>query len=1216
MKLKILSWNVRGANDRNKRKVIKTLIRSQKVDMVCLQETKIQDMSQGVVHSLGVGRFLGWGAVNARGAAGGVVVFWDKRILELVGMEVGLFSISCRFKNCEDGFLWFFTGVYGPISKSFREPFWEELGAIRGLWSDPWCIGGDFNVIRFPSERSRGGRLSGSMRSFSEVIDELALRDLPLQGGLFTWSGGLNGQSRSRLDRFLVSEDWENHFSGVSQCTLPRPVSDHFPILLDGGGVRRGPIPFRFENMWMKEEGFKELLKGWWQGFSFSGSYSFILSEKLKALKVKLKNWNKEVFGKVGVNLRMALDKVSFWDDQERQRALNEQELEARKEAREDYKKWALMEEISWRQKSRETWLKEGDKNTGFFHKMANSNCRRNCLKKIKVNGVWLSNDQEIQRGVVRAYQDLLSDPGGWHPSMDNLEFDRIEREEAARLEEMFSVEEVFQALSELKGDKAPGPDGFPIAFWQFCWEFVKDELMGFFKDFFERGKFVRSLNATFLVLVPKKGGADDLRDYRPISLVGGLYKILAKVLANRLKKVVGKVVSPTQNAFVEGRQILDAALIANEAIDSLLKGDEAGVLCKLDLEKAYDHINWDFLLTVMQKMGFGEKWAGWIRWCISTASFSVLINGSPAGFFQSTRGLRQGDPISPYLFVLGMEALSCLINRAVRGGFLTGCRLRGRGGSGMQVSHLLFADDTLVFCEDSLEQMANLSWLLMWYEAISGLNINLNKSEILPVGRVENVEALASELGCKVGSIPSTYLGLPLGAPHKSVAVWDGVEERMRKRLALWKRQFISKGGRITLIRSTLASMPIYLMSLLRMPRAVRLRLEKIQRDFLWGGGALENKPHLVKWAVVCSHKKKGGLGIRNFSSLNKALLCKWSWRYAVERESFWKLLISRKYGEEVGGWFSREVREGYGVGFWKEIRKEDFLMFKNVSFAVGDGRRVKFWKDIWCGNIPLCEAFPSLFAFAVSQEAWVADCWDPMGVVGGWSPCFSRSFNDWELEEVERFLSVLQGKRLRVGLEDKVLWNASKKGIFSVKSLYNTLDPSDAASFPWSIIWSHFVPTKVGFFAWEASWGRVLTQDHLKRRGWFLANRCFLCCKEEETINHILIHCPKARVLWNLVFSMFGVHWVLPHTVRDTLLGWSASFMDKKRGMTWRAAPLCLFWTVWKARNKIAFDNEALSLQRLKNSFVCNLFSWTKSCLDGEPRTLINFVDWLGSR
>ena len=147
--------------------------------------------------------------------------------------------------------------------------------------------------------------------------------------------------------------------------------------------------------------------------------------------------------------------------------------------------------------------------------------------------------------------------------------------------------------------------------------------------------------------------------------------------------------------------------------------------------------------------------------------------------------------------------------------------------------------------------------------------------------------------------------------------------------------------------------------------------------------------------------------------------------------------------------------------------------------------------------------------------------------------------------------------------------------------------------------------------FFAW----GKLLTQDQLKRRGWILANRCFLCCAEEETINHILVHCPKARVLWDLVFSLFGVNWVPPFTIRDALSGWSPAFMDKKHGKTWRAAPFCLFWTVWKEKNMIVFYNEVLLIQRMKNSFVCNLFSWAKSCLDGGPRSLINFVDWLSS-
>ena len=176
-------------------------------------------------------------------------------------------------------------------------------------------------------------------------------------------------------------------------------------------------------------------------------------------------------------------------------------------------------------------------------------------------------------------------------------------------------------------------------------------------------------------------------------------------------------------------------------------------------------------------------------------------------------------------------------------------------------------------------------------------------------------------------------------------------------------------------------------------------------------------------------------------------------------------------------------------------------------------------------------------------------------------------------------------------------MLWRGTKNEIFTAKSLYKSLDHSCAVSFPGNIIWSPYVPSKVSFFAWEASWEKVLTQDQLKRRGWILANRCCLCCVEEETINHILVHCSKTKILWDLMFSLFGVNWVLPFSVRDTLLSWYVSFKDKNHRKVWRAAPLCLFWTIWKERNRIVFDNEALSTQRLKNSFVCNLLSWA-SC------------------
>ena len=193
------------------------------------------------------------------------------------------------------------------------------------------------------------------------------------------------------------------------------------------------------------------------------------------------------------------------------------------------------------------------------------------------------------------------------------------------------------------------------------------------------------------------------------------------------------------------------------------------------------------------------------------------------------------------------MEALSLMIDKVAEGGYISGYIFKGRDNTVKQITHLLFADDTLVFCKDTEEHMTHLCWILAWFEALSGLNINLEKSSLLLVGRVDDVEGLAFELGCNIGSLPTEYLGLPLGAKHKEARVWDGVEERFRRRLALWKRQYIFKGGRLTLIRSVLSNMPTYLLSLFRLPKKVKLRLDKIQRDFLWGRGSPERKFHLI---------------------------------------------------------------------------------------------------------------------------------------------------------------------------------------------------------------------------------------------------------------------------------------------------------------------------------------------------------------------------------
>jgi hypothetical protein len=444
-------------------------------------------------------------------------------------------------------------------------------------------------------------------------------------------------------------------------------------------------------------------------------------------------------------------------------------------------------------------------------------------------------------------YQDLYSEKEHWRPILRGVDFTSLEVEEAAHLERPFSKEEVVVTLNQISGEKAPGPDGFTLAFFHHCWDVVKKEVLESLQEFYDQKAFERSLNSTFVVLIPKKVGASDVRDFRPISLTSSIYKIISKVLANRLREVLGSLLSPSQNAFIQNRQIQDSVLIASESLDSRQKSGVPGLICKLDLEKTYDHVNWNFLIYLMERCGFGAKWCNWIRFCISSVRFSVLINGTPCGFFPSSRGLRQGDSLSPLLFVLAMEALSRLMDRAVERGYIEGFSMDHSNASALRVSHMFFADDTLVFCGAVRDQLYHLKGVLLCFEAVSGLRINLGKSEIVLVGPVLDVEALAHVLGGRTASLPMKYLGLPLGARYKSKEIWNPILEKMERRLAGWKRSYLSKGGRLTLIKSTLSSLPTYFLSLFPVPSSVAHRIEKLQRDFLWGGIGDEFKYHLV---------------------------------------------------------------------------------------------------------------------------------------------------------------------------------------------------------------------------------------------------------------------------------------------------------------------------------------------------------------------------------
>ena len=292
MKMKMISWNVRGLNDPQKRLVVKNLLREWKCDVVCLQETKIASMNRQLVCSLWSYPYVDWAVLEADRTAGSILLMWDKRVSEKVEVMVGTFSISVKWQGAGDGFIWACSGVYGPNENIERGHMWDELVGIQQYWRLPWCYFGDFNIVRFPSEHRGETRLTLAMEKFSEFIEDLNLVDLPLEGGRYTWSSGTDQPAMSKIDRVLVTPDWEDHFPNVLQRILPRPISDHSPILLEAGGIAKGKSPFIFENMWLKTEGFVDRVQFWWNRHSFAGTPSFVLAKKLKALKEDVVQWN------------------------------------------------------------------------------------------------------------------------------------------------------------------------------------------------------------------------------------------------------------------------------------------------------------------------------------------------------------------------------------------------------------------------------------------------------------------------------------------------------------------------------------------------------------------------------------------------------------------------------------------------------------------------------------------------------------------------------------------------------------------------------------------------------------------------------------------------------------------------------------------------------------------------------------------------------------
>ncbi|PSR84913.1 Endonuclease [Actinidia chinensis var. chinensis] len=664
----------------------------------------------------------------------------------------------------------------------------------------------------------------------------------------------------------------------------------------------------------------------------------------------------------------------------EESRELDEEERAAKKKVKAELWQNSRLSESIWRQKSRINWLKLGDKNTKFFQTFANSRYRKNFIGSVEVDGVMLEDPNLIKSAAIDYFSKLFDEETWTRPRLGGMAFGSLDATDRMTLEKTFLEEEIVRAIKDCSSFKAPGPDGFNLGFVKKAWKILRHDCLEFFFEFHKNGRLVKGLNATFIALIPKVEGPLLFKDFRPIGMVGWLYKILAKVLATRLKSVLPKVISESQSAFLGGRQILDGVLIANELIHDWRVQAKQGLIFKVDFTKAYDCVNWTFLKDMNRMLGCGLKWCQWIDECISTASMSILLNGSATKEFKSKRGIRQGDPLSPFLFNIVAEALNILFQRAIEAELIKGVSLNQNT---VRISHLQFADDAIFFCQNDRNEVVTIKRILCCFELISGLKINFSKSMIVGVNIPEaEMNEIAGILKCKAGELPLTYLGLPLGANPRRIKTWNPIMDRFKNKLASWKMNYISIGGRISLIKSTLSNLAIFFMSLFKMPMTVAQELEKIQRQFLWGDSEGKKKLHFLSWETVIRRKEAGGLGIKQLLAHNSALLAKWWWRFGSEKNALWYKVIAAKYGYSCDQWLPSLPNTGSPSPLWSAIcslgSRDPIvldLLQQGFQIRLRDGARTKFWEDSWCGGRPLKEEFPRLFLISTNKTTKVKD-------------------------------------------------------------------------------------------------------------------------------------------------------------------------------------------------------------------------------------------------
>ncbi|GKV21933.1 hypothetical protein SLEP1_g31856 [Rubroshorea leprosula] len=1100
-----------------------------------VEETKLEKIDRYMCSRIWGSVEFDWCFKPSNGMSGGLLCVWDAKVFKkreiLEGNNfIGVYGVWGKEETPV-----YILNIYSPCTLAGKRGLWEELQCLIKNRRGRWCLGGDFNATRSTGERQGSREMTTEMREFNCFIHEAELIDLPLVGRKFTWYNS-NGLQMSRIDRFLLSNEWVLKWKDVKQMGLRRTVSDHCPILLKNEKVDWGPKPFKFFNAWIDQPGCIGTIRKAWKSCEVNGGYGFRLKERLKFTKKALKVWSGSSMTTIEKNIMEAEVEIEELDKKGENSLLTHSDIERRRGCFIDLWNNLKIKESMWQQKSRKMWLKEGDANTKFFHRSVNGRRRRNEICSILVNGKQLTGVTEIKEGVAEYFKNIFTEEVWQRPKLDGIGFKQISQADNELLVAPFSEEEVRKVIWECDSSKAPGPDGFNFGFLKSMWEDIKTEVIGFVKEFQEQGRLERGSNASFIVLIPKTENPQRIEEYRTISLIGVMYKVIAKLLASRLCKVLHKIIGEQQMAFIKGRQLVDGVVIANEVIDEAKRRRKKSFMFKVDFEKAYDKVCWNFIDYMLDRMAFSATWKRWIQECLKSSMVSILINGSPTRQFPVTKGIRQGDPLSPFLFLIVAEGLNGLMKAAVDKELYKGVEI---GKDAVTVTHLQFADDTIFFGEASEQNVRTIKCILRTFELAAGLKINFGKCQLMGIGVDDDWRnKMAYRLGCKEGEFPFKYLGIPIGGSHRRLKMWQPLLDSVRKKLSSWKGRYLSQGGRITLINSVLSSLPVFLMSVYLIPKGTLNLIDQIRRNFLWGGEGAERKINWVKWDMICKDKEYGGLGVKDLKKFNLALMGKWWGRLATEEEGLWKRVIKGKYGGGGGHW-QTWVRNGIEGGslWWRDVQRLNNVERDNIGWLaegfrlkMGEGREVSFWWDEWCGGSCLANLFPRLYLISSDKEKKCCQMGRELNGTWEWKLNWRRRLMEWEEELAHKLSKMIEEVKIQPRITDKWEWVHKSDGKYSSSSAYSLLTKAQQTTKEkcFKRIWNHNIPTKIAAFNWRVVLDKIPTKKNLLKRGIDSVRddvKCRLCEEEDEDSAHLFLRCKVAKWIWKECAKWWGI-------------------------------------------------------------------------------------------